>query len=433
VLLWPIGLSHALSDEQVDAVVAHEIGHVERRDNLAALGLTAVQTLFWFHPIVWWIGARWRQERERACDERVLARDDNAARYADGILKVGEFCVGGMAMDHARMAGARLTERIEAIMDRHTPKTLGWTGRAGLAIALAVVVFGPVMFGATRPADLTSTDTRDAGAFDRAVTPSQDKGLSGVVTDPTGGLIPGATVSARLVGSATDAASAVSRADGRFALSELPAGSYDVRVELPAFRTFTRRVQIDRASGAFVNAELALGRLSETLHVKTPEPGAVALPAIAEGEWQAQLNKDPGNAALFFELAKQYYQRERFVESDSMAQQGIDLMNRGVPAQPPARVASGQVGGNVKEPRKIRDVKPVYPSAALSANVTGVVVLEATIGRAGTVGNVRVVRSVSGLDQTAAGAVRQWIFTPTFLNGQPVDVEMTVTITFEGV
>ena len=224
-LLWPLGLTEHLSDAQLDAVVAHEIGHVERRDNLAAVALNAVRALFWFHPVVWWLDSRWREERERACDERVLARDDDAEQYADGILKVGEFCVGAMAMDHARMAGARLTGRIEAIMNRNAPKTLGWTGRIGLTIAMTVVVFGPVMFGATLQTRSTVDDRRVAATPDQSVTPSNDKGVSGVVTDATGGTIPGATVSVTPVGSA-NAQSVVSRADGRFAIADLADGAY---------------------------------------------------------------------------------------------------------------------------------------------------------------------------------------------------------------
>ena len=71
-------------------------------------------------------------------------------------------------------------------------------------------------------------------------------------------------------------------------------------------------------------------------------------------------------------------------------------MSRSLSAEPPARATTTtvRVGGNIKEPRKIRDLRVVYPSAAVAANVSGVVILEGTIGRAGTVGNLRVLRSV---------------------------------------
>ena len=89
-----------------------------------------------------------------------------------------------------------------------------------------------------------------------------------------------------------------------------------------------------------------------------------------------------------------------------------------------------RVGGDVKPPKKIHDVRPVYPADASEAGVQGVVILEVTIAPDGTVSDTRVLRSIPMLDQAAADAVRQWGFTPTLLNGEPVPVVMTVTVNF---
>ncbi len=88
------------------------------------------------------------------------------------------------------------------------------------------------------------------------------------------------------------------------------------------------------------------------------------------------------------------------------------------------------VGGKVQRPQKTRDVAPVYPTIAQSARVQGVVIIEATIGVNGRVLDARILRSIPLLDASALAAVRQWEFTPTFLNGQPVPVIMTVTVNF---
>jgi protein TonB len=89
-----------------------------------------------------------------------------------------------------------------------------------------------------------------------------------------------------------------------------------------------------------------------------------------------------------------------------------------------------RVGGNIKTPTKVKDVKPQYPPIAQSARVQGVVIIEATIGADGSVQNARVLRSIPLLDQSALDAVKQWQFTPTLLNGVPVPVIMTVTVQF---
>jgi protein TonB len=100
-----------------------------------------------------------------------------------------------------------------------------------------------------------------------------------------------------------------------------------------------------------------------------------------------------------------------------------------------ARVAAAKaavrVGGQVKPPTKTTDVKPVYPAAAQSAGVEGVVIIEATIGADGNVMDAKVLRSVRMLDQAALDAVKQWKYAPTRLNGKPVPVVMTVTVNFK--
>jgi TonB family protein len=89
-----------------------------------------------------------------------------------------------------------------------------------------------------------------------------------------------------------------------------------------------------------------------------------------------------------------------------------------------------RVGGAIKAPIQISKVQPVYPPIALSARVSGVVILEAVIGADGRVSNAMVLRSIPLLDQAAVDAVRQWVYTPTLLNGAPVPVIMTVTVAF---
>ena len=101
---------------------------------------------------------------------------------------------------------------------------------------------------------------------------------------------------------------------------------------------------------------------------------------------------------------------------------------RVVAAPPPAPVV--RPGGNIRPPQKVHHVAPAYPSIAQSARVSGVVILEALIAEDGSVREVKVLRSVPLLDASAMEAVRQWRFTPTLLNGVPVQVIMTVTVNF---
>jgi protein TonB len=88
------------------------------------------------------------------------------------------------------------------------------------------------------------------------------------------------------------------------------------------------------------------------------------------------------------------------------------------------------VGNGVREPRKLRHVSPVYPDVARQARVQGVVILELTISPEGRVSDARILRGIPLLDQAALDAVRQWVYTPTLVQGTPVPVLMTVTVNF---
>jgi protein TonB len=118
----------------------------------------------------------------------------------------------------------------------------------------------------------------------------------------------------------------------------------------------------------------------------------------------------------------------------------------GVPGGIPGGVVGGVVGGltpsppppkpirigegGLQEPRKLRHVGPIYPDIALRANVRGRILLECTISPQGRVAAVKVVRGVPLLDEAAIAAVRQWLFTPSLVNGVPVPVIMMVTVEF---
>ncbi len=97
----------------------------------------------------------------------------------------------------------------------------------------------------------------------------------------------------------------------------------------------------------------------------------------------------------------------------------------------PAANAPVRVGGNIAQPQKIVDAKPVTPADALQAGIRGVVILEIVVAADGSVTDAKVLRSAfPSLDRAALDTVRQWRYTPTLLNGQPVPVIMTVTVPF---
>src|SRR5271169_5786281 len=106
-----------------------------------------VEAIFWFHPLVWWLGARLLDERERACDEEVLALGSERHVYAESILKVCEFCVASPLACVSGVTGADLKKRMVHIMSEHVVRKLDFSRRLLLTGAALLAIAVPIAFG----------------------------------------------------------------------------------------------------------------------------------------------------------------------------------------------------------------------------------------------------------------------------------------------
>jgi TonB family protein len=170
-----------------------------------------------------------------------------------------------------------------------------------------------------------------------------------------------------------------SNAAGDFAFQRLPAGDYSLQADLPGFATSRiGRIAVTANQNLKQNVSLVVGNISESVVITAQGP--------------------PKPATL-------------------------------LPAGTPRRI---RVGGNVVSPRMISQVKPEYPAAAMNAGVEGTVSLQAIIGTDGSVQAVRVLSSIDA-DLTAAAveAVKQWRYSPTLLNGVPVETLSTIDVQFK--
>ena len=199
--------------------------------------------------------------------------------------------------------------------------------------------------------------------------------LRGTIYDVSGGVLPGVEVA--LVDATQSRWTAITNARGRFELPAVGAGKYELEAALPGFRALRQEFELREPRDWDRAVTLQVGELSETIVISASRVAPSDQPAPAAGE--------------------------------------------------PVRI-----GGNVRAPRKEKHVAPVYPPAMRDAGLTAVVPVEAIIGRDGTVSSVRVLSAQVHPDfaMSAVDAVRQWRFTPTLLNGTPVDVAMTVTLRF---
>jgi uncharacterized protein (TIGR03435 family) len=149
VLLLPEGIAERLTPDQFEAVLAHELCHARRQDNLTAAIHMVVETIFWFHPLVWWIRARLVEERERACDDEVLNVVSDARVYAEGILNVCKFYLESPLVCVAGVTGSNLKRRIEEIMAHRIARKMDFGRKLLLAAAGLAAVAAPIVIGMT--------------------------------------------------------------------------------------------------------------------------------------------------------------------------------------------------------------------------------------------------------------------------------------------
>ncbi len=147
ILLLPEGILQNLTAPQLQTVLAHELAHIRRRDNLTAALHMVVEAVFWFHPLVWWIGARLVEERERACDEAVLSLGNQPRDYAEAILNVCKFYVESPLACVSGVTGASITRRIHAILTQSVANQMTRTKKIALVTAAIAALTLPVALG----------------------------------------------------------------------------------------------------------------------------------------------------------------------------------------------------------------------------------------------------------------------------------------------
>jgi beta-lactamase regulating signal transducer with metallopeptidase domain len=165
VVILPRTVIRELQPEQLQAVLAHEVCHLQRRDNLTAAIHKCVEILFWFHPLVWWIGANLLRERETACDESVVAAGHEQGVYAQSILNVCRLGIVAQVSGVAASTGGDLAQRIVSIMSKEGVRPIGHGRFALLFTAATLACFAPIAAGIVAGAVREASDSGPV-AFD---------------------------------------------------------------------------------------------------------------------------------------------------------------------------------------------------------------------------------------------------------------------------
>ncbi|HVQ36141.1 MAG TPA: M56 family metallopeptidase [Pyrinomonadaceae bacterium] len=187
VVVMPESIASQLDDGELEAIMLHELAHIQRRDNLIGNLQLALCALLWFHPLVWFISRKLFDEREQACDEKVLEVCGEPEAYASSILKVVRFCVGWkLAGVTGAASGSNLRRRIENIMATGNKKPNGRAASSLLAAGLVGMAFLVLVgAGVYSKAQERKTDATDAAVVEMAP-PGDAEVVSNTALDMTG-------------------------------------------------------------------------------------------------------------------------------------------------------------------------------------------------------------------------------------------------------
>lgn len=125
VILLPIGAVNALSPQQIEAILAHELAHIKRHDYLLNIIRSLVEVLFYFNPAVWWLSAQIRTEREHCCDDMALAVCGDSLSYVRALVALQELSQRpgiGLAMTFVR-SKPELLNRVRRILNQPKDKS----------------------------------------------------------------------------------------------------------------------------------------------------------------------------------------------------------------------------------------------------------------------------------------------------------------------
>jgi len=362
------------SADRIRIVLGHELAHVQRGDWLMQLTAELLRSVYWFNPLLWIAGTRLREESERACDDAVLGLGVDAPEYAGHLLDLARDAAGHRPRWYFGVPAPAMI-RPSSFERRVTAMLNAHLNRTPLTRS-ARIIAGATLFAITIPL---------AGFGQNAFTT-----VSGIVTDPDGRMIPNVQVALRSTQRDTRYEMKTNRL-GQFDFIGVPDGDYVLEARFMGFRDLHEALSV---AGQPVqrNVSMEVSNLQETITIvgggmppaSRPSRRTDAQPRRPEAEY------DPCSAS--------------------------------------------PVGGCIKPPTKIRDVKPEYPPQLSDAKVGGVVVLSAKIGTDGSITSVQLADPAARIDpalvQATIAAVNEWKFTPTRLGGVPIEVEMQVIANF---
>ena len=463
-----------------EAILCHEILHVRRKDWLVTIAEEVVRSIFWFHPAIWWLLGEIGLAREQAVDREVIEVTRSREEYVDALLAIaGATPQLDVAPAPLFLRRRHLKHRVVSIMKEvrmSKARSLSALGASLLFLAATcwlVTLSFPLSAAPQMVADGpgVSVDVGGAGVMHRTSIgyPASARAarLEGTVLVEATLDNSGNVVDARVVSGPTEFRRPVLQSvlQWHFA-NDTGANTRQIRI------TFTNPATNTGEAGG-KSAEAAAGRtMAPEAGIRGGVSGGIAGGVIGgvtpqrpifAGRTLKQINivglTDEAKSRISGRLpvhvgdilSEDGYQRtvaavreydehltvgmsigrEDNTTSMTISAPGAFMSPTMVEPPPPANGTRRiTIGGNVQSSKLTSQARPVYPPLAKQARISGVVKFSVIIAADGTVKNIAVISGHPLLIPAALDAVRQWVYQPTLLNGEPVEVQTQIDVNF---
>jgi TonB family protein len=425
-----------------EAILCHELLHVRRRDWLYTLAEEAVRAVFWFHPAIWWLLGEIGVAREEEVDRLAVAETRTRDAYVDALLAIaGAGTQPDLAPAPLFLRKRHLKRRVVSILKevRMSKTRLVSSLAAALGILVAACWIAAATFPLSAAPDAVTdapgvqVDTGGAALMHRAPVlypeSARKQGISGTV----------------VVQAAVDASGDVTDAQVLSGPQELRKSALQSvlqwHFEADAGAR-SHQVSISFEPGAVPAATAApAAPAPPTLAGRVVHGIAITgISNAARDQLLAQLPIHDGDT-LGTDGVRRIKSVVTSFDQHLMVSFAVPVRGPNTDPQSPREVSIEiapqseanvklRVGGNVQSTKLVAQPRPTYPVEAKQARIQGVVKLDVSIAADGTVQNINVIEGHPLLVPAALEAVKQWVYSPTLLNGQPVAVETEVDVHF---
>jgi len=416
LILVPRGLIEKMRDKELRVVLLHEMSHIFHRDQITVVLQRIFLILNWWNPLAYTLSADFSRAREEISDNHVLLKNDKR-EYAECLVNLAEktsLSIHFLVPAAIVSPHIPLTERIKNILSKErNMETQLKKSTVGVILFVSLLLIGMIAgyrltFAAVDnkvlPEIVTSNEITDHNVVQEKEKQKKEE-------------------------------STPVRATG-----EIKPPKLIKRVD-PIYPEIARQSKVEGVVILEATTDI-YGRVQETKILRSiPLLDQAAIDAVMQWVYEPFMIDGKPRGVIFTVTVVFMLKSEKKKQIKAPGVEGG--VKGGVEGGVEGGVIGGVVGevearaggpvratGEIKPPKRIKGVDPIYPEEAKKEGIEGVVILEATTGIYGRVQETKILRSIPELDQAAIDAVMQWVYEPFMIDGKPRGVIFTVTVVF---